>query len=167
VRSSSFGRTPVTPEGFPLSYEVFGGNRADVSTLEEVLEAIERKYGRARRVWVFDRGVVSEENLQRLRQRGARYAVAINVERLISRADDDGIGPLGLRSGRQSYSFAASGRSIAGVRSFGAGSTRDLLETMETIQQAGGKFRSLSEPWADTTTHAGKMIITIFAGIAE
>jgi hypothetical protein len=46
-------------------------------------------------------------------------------------------------------------------------STRDLLETMETIQQAGGKFRSLSEPWADTTTHAGKMIITIFAGIAE
>ena len=37
----------VTPEGFPLSYEVFDGNRADVSTLEEVLEAVERKYGRA------------------------------------------------------------------------------------------------------------------------
>jgi DNA invertase Pin-like site-specific DNA recombinase len=48
-----------------------------------------------------------------------------------------------------------------------ARSTRDLLETMETIQQAGGKFQSLSEPWADTTTHAGKMIMTIFAGIAE
>src|ERR1700757_5069004 len=48
-----------------------------------------------------------------------------------------------------------------------ARSTRDLLETMKTIQQAGGKFQSLSEPWADTTTHAGKMIMTIFAGIAE
>jgi DNA invertase Pin-like site-specific DNA recombinase len=48
-----------------------------------------------------------------------------------------------------------------------ARSTRDLLETMETIQQAGGKFQSLSEPWADTTTHAGKMIMTIFAGIAK
>jgi len=48
-----------------------------------------------------------------------------------------------------------------------ARSTRDLLETMETIRQAGGKFQSLSEPWADTTTHAGKMIMTIFAGIAE
>src|SRR5271166_6189311 len=48
-----------------------------------------------------------------------------------------------------------------------ARSTRDLLETMETIRQAGGRFRSLSEPWADTTTHAGKMIMTIFAGIAE
>ena len=65
----------VTPEGFPLSYEVFAGNRADVRTLEEMLEAVERKYGRARRVWVFDRGIVSEENLQRLRRRGASYLV--------------------------------------------------------------------------------------------
>ena len=44
-----------------------------------------------------------------------------------------------------------------------ARSTRDLLETMEIIRQAGGKFQSLSEPWADTTTHAGKLIMTIFA----
>ena len=48
-----------------------------------------------------------------------------------------------------------------------ARSTRHLLETMETIREAGAKFQSLSEPWADTTTHAGKMIMTIFAGIAE
>ena len=48
-----------------------------------------------------------------------------------------------------------------------ARSTRDFLETMETIREAGGRFQSLSEPWADTTTHAGKMIMTIFAGIAE
>ena len=65
----------VSPEGFPLSYEVFAGNRADVRTLEEMLEAVERKYGRARRVWIFDRGIVSEENLQRLRRRGASYLV--------------------------------------------------------------------------------------------
>jgi len=48
-----------------------------------------------------------------------------------------------------------------------ARSTRDLLETIEAIRQAGGKFLSISEPWADTTTHAGKMIMTVFAGIAE
>src|ERR1019366_4858206 len=48
-----------------------------------------------------------------------------------------------------------------------ARSTRDLLETIETIREAGAKFRSISEPWADTTTHAGKMIMTIFSGIAE
>ena len=48
-----------------------------------------------------------------------------------------------------------------------ARSTRDLLNTMETINEAGGKFQSISEPWANTTTHAGKMIMTVFAGIAE
>jgi DNA invertase Pin-like site-specific DNA recombinase len=48
-----------------------------------------------------------------------------------------------------------------------ARSTRDLLNTMETISEAGAKFQSLSEPWANTTTHAGKMIMTVFAGIAE
>jgi DNA invertase Pin-like site-specific DNA recombinase len=46
-------------------------------------------------------------------------------------------------------------------------STRYLLETMEMIQETDAKFQSLSEPWADTTTHAGKMIMTIFSGIAE
>jgi DNA invertase Pin-like site-specific DNA recombinase len=48
-----------------------------------------------------------------------------------------------------------------------ARSTRDLLDTMETIREAGGRFQSISEPWADTTSHSGKMIMTIFAGIAE
>ena len=65
----------VSSEGFPLSYEVFAGNRADVTTLEEMLDAVERKHGRARRVWVFDRGIVSEENLESLRRRGASYLV--------------------------------------------------------------------------------------------
>ncbi|XCB27934.1 recombinase family protein [Tunturiibacter empetritectus] len=46
-------------------------------------------------------------------------------------------------------------------------STRNLLEIVETINQVGARFQSISEPWADTTTHAGKMIMTIFAGIAD
>jgi hypothetical protein len=46
-----------------------------VTTLEEMLDAVERKHGRARRVWVFDRGIVSEENLQSLRRAGASYLV--------------------------------------------------------------------------------------------
>lgn len=65
----------VTPEGLPLAYEVFGGDRADVTTLDEVVERIEIKYGRAERIWVFDRGVVSEANLEKLRARGGRYLV--------------------------------------------------------------------------------------------
>jgi DNA invertase Pin-like site-specific DNA recombinase len=48
-----------------------------------------------------------------------------------------------------------------------ARSTSDLLETMEIICEAGARFQSLSEPWANTTTHTGKLIMTVFAGIAE
>jgi transposase len=65
----------VNGEGFPLSYETFDGNRGDVTTVEAVLRMVERKYGKARRVWVFDRGVVSEENLAALRRRGGQYLV--------------------------------------------------------------------------------------------
>jgi transposase len=65
----------VNGEGFPLSYETFDGNRADVTTLEAVLRMVERKYGQARRVWVFDRGIVSEENLEALRRRQGQYLV--------------------------------------------------------------------------------------------
>jgi len=65
----------VTPEGFPLSYEVLPGNVRDEGTLEGALEGIERKHGKARRIWVFDRGVVSEANLEKLRGRGAQYVV--------------------------------------------------------------------------------------------
>jgi transposase len=46
----------VNPEGFPFSYELFDGNRADVTTLETILRTVERKHGKARRVWIFDRG---------------------------------------------------------------------------------------------------------------
>ena len=65
----------VNAEGFPLSYETFDGNRADVTTLEVVMRMVERKYGRARRVWVFDRGIVSEANLAALRRRNGQYLV--------------------------------------------------------------------------------------------
>ena len=65
----------VNPDGFPFSYELFDGNRADVTTMEAILRTVERKYGKARRVWIFDRGVVSEENLAALRKRGGEYLV--------------------------------------------------------------------------------------------
>jgi transposase len=63
----------VNNEGFPFSYETFNGNRSDVSTMETILRMVERKYGKARRVWVFDRGIVSEENLAAIRKRDGQY----------------------------------------------------------------------------------------------
>ncbi|MGD0906333.1 MAG: IS1634 family transposase [Candidatus Acidiferrales bacterium] len=65
----------VNQDGFPFSYELFDGNRADVSTVETILRAVELKHGKARRVWIFDRGVVSEENLVAIRERGGQYLV--------------------------------------------------------------------------------------------
>src|ERR1700691_528085 len=63
----------VNHEGFPFSYETFDGNRSDVSTMETILRMVERKYGKARRIWVFDRGIVSEENLAAIRKRDGQY----------------------------------------------------------------------------------------------
>src|SRR5580700_3473813 len=65
----------VNNEGFPFSYETFDGNRTDVSTMETILRMVERKYGKARRIWVMDRGIVSEENLAALGKRGGQYLV--------------------------------------------------------------------------------------------
>ena len=65
----------VNRDGLPVGYEVFDGNRRDVTTLEEMVELMETKYGKAKRTWVLDRGFVSEENLEFLRQRGATYIV--------------------------------------------------------------------------------------------
>jgi len=65
----------VTREGLPLGYEVFPGNRTDVTTVEEIIDAMEARFGVAQRIWVMDRGMVSAENLAWLQQTGRRYLV--------------------------------------------------------------------------------------------
>jgi len=65
----------VSREGIPLGYEVFAGNRADATTVEDIVAKIEAQYGSAGRIWVMDRGMVSEENLAYLRAGGRRYIV--------------------------------------------------------------------------------------------
>jgi len=72
----------VTPEGLPLAYEVFAGNRADVTTVEDIVDLMESKYGRAERIWAMDRGMVSEDNLDYLRERNALYIVGTPKGRL-------------------------------------------------------------------------------------
>jgi transposase len=65
----------VTRHGFPLGYELFAGNRTDVTTVEEIVEEMEARYGKAKRVWVMDRGMTSEENLEWLREGGRKYLI--------------------------------------------------------------------------------------------
>lgn len=65
----------VTREGMPLGYEVFAGNRTDVTTVEEIVEAMENRYGIAQRVWVMDRGMSSVDNVAWLQETGRRYLI--------------------------------------------------------------------------------------------
>jgi len=65
----------VSREGIPLGYQLFAGNRNDVTTLEEIVERIERLYGKANRIWVMDRGMISEENVRYLKEARRRYIV--------------------------------------------------------------------------------------------
>ncbi len=58
----------VTPEGFPLAYEVMSGNTADKTTLRDFLQKIESQYGKAKRIWVMDRGIPTEEVLEEMRK---------------------------------------------------------------------------------------------------
>lgn len=61
--------------GMPLGYEVFAGNTADVTTVRQIVTTMEERYGVVQRIWVMDRGMVSEENLSFLRESGRRYLV--------------------------------------------------------------------------------------------
>jgi len=72
----------VTREGMPVGYEVFAGNRTDVTTVEEIVEAMEGRYGVAQRIWVMDRGMTSEDNLAWLRETGRRYLVGTSKSEL-------------------------------------------------------------------------------------
>jgi hypothetical protein len=59
----------------PLGYDLFAGNRHDSTTVEEIVEAMERRYGKADRIWVMDRGMVSQENIELLKQSSRRYII--------------------------------------------------------------------------------------------
>jgi len=72
----------VTPEGFPIAYEVLRGNQAQTKTLEPFLDRIEERYGKARRVWLMDRGIPTEEILEKMRSRGVEYLVGTPRGRL-------------------------------------------------------------------------------------
>jgi hypothetical protein len=80
----------VTPEGLPLAYEVLAGNTADKTTLREFLQRIETQYGKARRVWVMDRGIPTEEVLAEMRASTppVQYLVGTPKGRLTKLAKD-------------------------------------------------------------------------------
>ena len=65
----------VTREGMPLGYEIFPGNTVDVSTVQQIVESMEARFGKAQRVWVMDRGMASAENIAWLNETQRRYVI--------------------------------------------------------------------------------------------
>lgn len=72
----------VTPEGFPVAYEVMPGNTSDKTTLPSFLQRIEYRYGKRNRLWIMDRGIPTEEALEQMRTQGASYLVGTPRGRL-------------------------------------------------------------------------------------
>ena len=80
----------VTPEGFPLAYEVMPGNTSDKTTLEAFLKRIEDQYGRADRVWIMDRGIPTEETLRSMRTAEAPVHYLVGTPSYTFRVTDPG-----------------------------------------------------------------------------
>ena len=72
----------VTPDGLPLGYEVYPGNTQDHGTLRDFLDRIEAQYGRAKRIWLMDRGIPTEQTLAEMREEGTLYLVGTPKGRL-------------------------------------------------------------------------------------
>ncbi|VGO16552.1 hypothetical protein PDESU_05143 [Pontiella desulfatans] len=77
----------VTPEGFPVAYEVMPGNTSDKTTLPDFLRKIEKQYGRMNRLWIMDRGIPTEDALEQMRDEGASYLVGTPRGRLTKLED--------------------------------------------------------------------------------
>src|SRR6202047_3305750 len=83
----------VTPEGLPLAYEVMAGNTADSTTLRDFLDRIERQYGKARRVWVMDRGIPAEAALEEMRPADPPVSYLVGTPKgRLSRLEQDLLG---------------------------------------------------------------------------
>lgn len=68
--------------GMPLGYEVFAGNTADVTTVEQIVKTMEKRYGKSDRIWVMDRGMVSEDNMAFLKEDNRRYILGTTKSHL-------------------------------------------------------------------------------------
>jgi len=136
----------VTPEGFPLAYEVLAGNTSDKTTLKDFLKRIEDQYGKAQRIWVMDRGIPTEEVLQEMRDSDppVYYLVGTPKARL-KKFEADLLGQPweNVREGvdvklqsqeGELYVFAQSRDRVAKERSMRVRQLRGLLHRLKALQ---------------------------------
>ena len=134
----------VTPEGFPLSYEVMSGDTADSTTLSGFLDRIEHRHGRANRIWVMDRGVPTEESLAKMRGIGASYLVGTPKGRLTKLEQSflaqpwarvrDGVQVKRLATAEDIYVLAQSDARINKERAMRRKRLRRYIERLKALQ---------------------------------
>ena len=145
----------VTPEGFPLGYEVLAGNTADKTTLKGMLAKIEQQYGKAERTWLMDRGIPTEEVLEEMRQSTppVRYLVGTPKGRLTKLEEDlaklpwqdarPGVAVKLLPQEGELYVLAASKARIAKERSMRRRRLKKLWSRLKTLQSQELSYKDL------------------------
>jgi hypothetical protein len=134
----------VTAEGFPLSYEVLAGNTKDSNTLSDFLKRIETRYGRAKRIWIMDRGIPTEESLEQMRAMGASYLVGTPKGRLTKlekaflsepwQRVREGVEVKRLAQGEDTYVLAQSARRIDKERAMRRRRLRRYVARLQALQ---------------------------------
>lgn len=141
----------VTPEGFPVAYEVMPGNTSDKTTLPDFLRKIESQYGKMNRLWIMDRGIPTEEALKQMRNEGASYLVGTPRGRLSKLEDQLLVQPWKqvqeqievklARDGEDLYVLTRSGGRCDKERSMRRRKLRKLWKRLHEIQSMKNQKR--------------------------
>jgi transposase len=147
----------VTRDGFPLAHFTLKGNTQDLATVQQVVEAVEQRFGRLQRVWVMDRGMISTASLRFLKRSGRQYLLALRrsvltrfARELQTRrawerlAEHDDVEVKLIRRGRQQYLLARSQPRRQKERAMRRRQRRGLAEGLRKLQAriAQGRLRS-------------------------
>jgi len=152
----------VTRDGFPLAHFTLKGNTQDLSTVQQVVQAVEKRFGRLQRVWVMDRGMVSVETLRFLKLSGRQYLVGLRRSALTKfarelqnrkgwqrLAEHEEVEVKSVRRGRQHYLLARSQARRKKERAIRRRQRRGLAEGLRKLQAriAQGKLKSRDKIW--------------------
>ena len=169
----------VTPEGFPLGYEVFSGNTADNTTLKGMLEKIESQYGKAERTWLMDRGIPTEEVLEEMRASTppGRYLVGTPKGRL-SKLEQElaqlpwqqarpGVEVKLLPQEGELYVFAQSADRIAKERSMRRRRLKKLWTRLQTLRGQKLTYKDLLMKLGAAKSEAGQCWRAVVINLPE
>ena len=141
----------VTPEGFPLNYEVLAGNTGEKSTLKDLLAKIESMYGKSRRLWLMDRGIPTEAVLADMRRSGIDYLVGTprnmldHFQKELSLQDwqnvNDSVRVKHLEKDGENYVLARSKSRMAKERAMRKRKLRNYLEGLEKLKNYRNRDR--------------------------